>query len=243
MHNFFLNVTNYFVPNSDLLREKWVAHHLSRLKTNSKLLDAGAGECYYAKYCKHLKYVSQDFAGYDGKGDKKGIQRGSRDSSKIDIVSDIVNIPVSSNRFDTVLCVEVLEHIPRPLEALKELSRVLKRNGSLILTAPFASLTHYSPYYYYSGFSENFYKDNLPKLGFEIEEMYSYGNYFDFIALELVRTPLVLWRSNKFYAIIISILYVLVLPAFIIFRLLGILFPNSQELLCFGICIRAKKIK
>lgn len=231
-----------FIPDSDLIREKWVESHLSRLKPKSTLLDAGAGECYYAKYCSRLKYVSQDFAGYDGKGDKKGIPGKSKNFSKIDIISDIISIPVSSGSYDAVLCVEVLEHLPRPLDALKELSRVLKRNGSLILTAPFSSLTHYSPHYYYSGFSENFYKVNLPRLGFKLDEIYMYGNYFEYFALELVRTPLVVWRNNKLFAIILSLLYVIVIPTFIIFRFLGVLFPSSRDLLCLGICVRARKI-
>ncbi len=242
LYNFFTKFVGYFIPDSDLTRERWVAGHLSRLKPNSKLLDAGAGECYYARYCSHLKYRSQDFAGYDGKGDRKGIPGKSKDFSKIDIVSDIVDIPVASGSFDVTLCVEVLEHLPRPLDALKELSRVLKKKGSLILTAPFSSLTHYSPFFYYSGFSENFYKVNLPKLGFKVEEMYMYGNYFEYIAFELVRTPLVMWRNNKFYAIVFSLLYVLVIPTFIIFRFLGVLFPNTRELLCLGICVKARKV-
>ncbi|MBI2613574.1 MAG: class I SAM-dependent methyltransferase [Candidatus Levybacteria bacterium] len=237
-----MNLLALFIPQSDSKREKWVAKELTKLPKNSTILDAGAGECQYKKYCQHLKYTSQDFNQYDGKGDKKGIQTGKRDFSKIDIVSDIVNMPIESGKFDSSLCIEVFEHLPRPLDALKELSRVTKKGGSLILTAPFASLTHYSPYFFYSGFSSNFYKENLPKYGFQIEKTYTYGNYFDFITLEIIRTPLVLWRMINILALPIFLIYPIVIPAYILMRLLSLILPRSSELLSFGICIKAKKL-
>lgn len=229
------------IPQSELPRERWVAKQLTAIPAGKKILDAGAGECYYRRYCDHLVYISQDFNKYTGRGDEKGIQTGTRDTTKIDIVSDITKIPLPTASFDTVLCVEVLEHLPRPLDALKELSRVLKKGGTFILTAPFTSLTHYSPFFYHSGFSRNFYTENLPKLGFTIEEMYTYGNYFSYLALELVRTPLVCLRSKRPLAILFLIFYPLVLPAYFLLRLWESLLPQSQELLSFSWCIKARK--
>lgn len=230
-----------FIPQSDEKRKIWVAKQLGNLPKNSTILDAGAGECQYKCYCTHLKYTSQDFNQYEGLGDGKGIQTGKRDVSKIDVVSDIVNMPLKSRNFDTVMCVEVFEHLPRPLDALKEISRVTKKGGTLILTAPFASLTHYSPFFFYSGFSENFYKENLPKYNFKIEQIFTYGNYFDFITFELIRTPLVLWRKLNLLSIPILLIYPVVLPAYLLMRILGLVMPQSKDLLSFGLCIKAKK--
>ena len=237
----FSSLISFFIPQSDSKREKWVAKQLKSLLKNSAILDAGAGECYYKQYCSHLNYTSQDFNQYTGVGDKKGIQTGKRDISKIDIVSDIVKMPIKSENFDSVLCVEVFEHLPNPVEALKEISRVTKKGGALILTAPFASLTHYSPYFFYSGFSENFYKESLKLYNFKIEEIYTYGNYFDFITLELIRTPLVLWRMLKILSLPFILIYPVVIPAYILMRIFGLIFPKSKELLSFGLCIKAKK--
>ena len=92
---------------------------------------------------------------------QKGIQKESRDYSNLDIVSDITSIPVSDNTFDVIMCIEVFEHLPNPIDALVELNRVLKPGGKLILTAPFASLTHYSPYHYATGFNKYFYEYHL----------------------------------------------------------------------------------
>ena len=111
--------------NSDF-REEWLKNALSEIPEGLKILDAGAGESQYKKFCDHLEYISQDFAEYDGVGDSKGIQKENRDYSSLDIVSDITSIPVSDNAFDVVMCIEVLEHVPNPVDALTELNRVLK---------------------------------------------------------------------------------------------------------------------
>ena len=96
----------------------------------------------------------KDINQYNGKGDGKGLQTGKWDFSGI----DIINIPLEDESFDYILCSEVFEHIPAPVKALKEFDRILKKNGEIINTVPFSSKTHFSPYYYYSVFSINFFK-------------------------------------------------------------------------------------
>ena len=46
------------------------------------------------------------------------------------------NIPMKGECFDTVYCMDVLEHLEKPLEALHELRRVLKQGGWLIMIIP-----------------------------------------------------------------------------------------------------------
>lgn len=108
-------------------RDAWLEKVLGQIPDGSKILDAGAGELQYKKYCDHLEYVSQDFGQYDGKGDSIGLQKTQGwDNTKLDIVSDITNIPVSDASFDAVMCIEVLEHIPEPILAIKEFYRILR---------------------------------------------------------------------------------------------------------------------
>jgi SAM-dependent methyltransferase len=167
-------------------RDAWVAEALAKLQPGARLLDAGAGECPYKKYCGHLNYVAQDNSVYDGKGNE-GLQTGSWDFSQIDIVCDIVNIPEPDGSFDAVLCTEVLEHLPDPVRALDEMARLLRPGATFIITAPFWSLTHFAPYHYATGFNRYFYEFHLGRLGFDIVEMTPNGNFFECVGQELRR--------------------------------------------------------
>lgn len=166
-------------------RQNWIKNQLQSIPAGLKILDAGAGECQYKRHCSHLNYTSQDFNQYDGKGDGTGIQNGEWDYSQIDIVSDIINMPVEAASFDVVLCTEVLEHIPDPMAAIKEFSRVLKPGGKLIITAPFCSITHFAPYHYSTGFSRYFYEHWFQENNIAIESIDYNGNYFEYIAQEM----------------------------------------------------------
>lgn len=170
-------------------RDVWLEKTLKQIPTGSRILDAGAGEQQYIKFCTHLNYVSQDFAQYDGKGNGKALQNKTWDTSNLDIVSDITSIPEPDASFDAIMCIEVLEHLPEPILALKEFNRLLKPDGHLIITAPFCSLTHMAPYHFYSGYNRYFYEKHLADFGFKIIELTENGNFFEYLAQELRRLP------------------------------------------------------
>ena len=182
------SIKNYLaIPNNLLNRQLWVKKTLLNVSKRNRILDAGAGEQQYKQYCSHLNYVSQDFNQYDGHGNDVGLQTGIWDVSDIDIVSDILKIPEKDSSFDTIICTEVFEHIPDPTAALAEFYRLLRPGGELILTAPFASLTHFAPYHFSTGFSKYWYEHHLPKTGFEITELTPNGDYSAILAQELIR--------------------------------------------------------
>ncbi|MEI6553261.1 MAG: methyltransferase domain-containing protein, partial [bacterium] len=204
MFNFSFGSTN------DSERENWVKNTLKKIPAGNKILDAGAGERRYEVHCPHLKYVAQDFGKYDGSGDGSGLQTNTWDQSKLDIMCDIVDIPVESNSFDAVMCIEVFEHIPDPISAIKEFTRIIKPGGHLIITAPFACGTHFAPYIFYSGFTKYFYETHLSK-DFEILEIKANGNFFEYLAQELRRMPSIAKKYTN--SIFFRILYkILVLP-------------------------------
>lgn len=66
-----------------------------------------------------------------------------------DVLADLNDIlPFEDNSFDTVFSVACLEHVPRPWFTIKELYRVTKPNGYVILCIPFMQPFHAWPHDY-----------------------------------------------------------------------------------------------
>ena len=219
-------------------RVKWIEETLKKIPAGLTILDAGAGESQFKKFCDHLKYIAQDFGQYSGEGNV-GLQTGTWDNSKLDIVSDILSIPLPDHSVDAIMCTEVLEHIPDPLGAIKEFGRLLKPEGYLLITAPFASLTHFAPYHFASGFSKYFYEKHLPDNGFEITDMQLDGNFFEYVAQENRRIKMIAKRyAGKRLTIFDKIIIHLNL---LILQNLSKKDKGSSELLCYGIHVFARK--
>lgn len=223
---------------NEIYRVKWLEATLKKVPEGLTILDAGAGECQFKKFCGHLNYISQDFAQYEGNGDI-GLQTGQWDNSKLDIISDITSIPLEDNSVDAIMCTEVFEHIPNPVLALNEFNRLIKPGGYLIITAPFTSLTHFAPYHFASGLSRFFYEHHLPLNNFTIDDLDLNGNYFEFIGQEIRRIPSM---ANKYASQKLNFFERRILGLNL--RLLQKLSnkeKSSSELLCFGIHVFARK--
>ncbi len=224
---------------SSEVRIDWVIKQLKYLPEGIRILDAGAGQRQFEPHCSHLEYVSQDFAQYDGDGDATGLQTGKWNNERLDIVSDITRIPVDDASFDAILCTEVLEHVPDAVSALREFKRILKPGGTLLMTAPFCSLTHFAPYHF-SGYNRYWYTHHLPLLGFKIEEIVANGTWFSFIAQELRRSRVV----GKMYSssLLGLITRIITIPIIIMLTLMERRDSGSSELLCFGYMTRSQKL-
>jgi SAM-dependent methyltransferase len=163
---------------------------LESLPKGANILDAGAGEQPFKKHCQNLNYFAQDFNKYSKPIKKRFDDAVNPDDyvyGQMNYVGDIWEIQEKDQFFDVILCTEVFEHIPYPIETIKEFSRLLKNNGLLIISSPMASLRHFDPYYFYSGFSDRWYEEILNKNGFSIEEIIPIGDYYRWIANEIFR--------------------------------------------------------
>jgi SAM-dependent methyltransferase len=76
----------------------------------------------------------------------------SRDA--LDICADAASLPFPADSFHTVLCTEVLEHVPEPKLVIDEFERVLKPDGRIIMTCCQTFQLHEQPrdYYRYTRF-------------------------------------------------------------------------------------------
>lgn len=92
------------------------------------------------------------------------------------IMADAQKLPVKSGTIDCVKCTELLEHVEYPEVAIKEIIRVLKDGGTLILSVPFNFGIHGDPYDFHR-FTD--YKLNkMLESDFEIRTIEKQGLYF-----------------------------------------------------------------
>lgn len=180
-------------------RNLWLAQILRTIPDGSRILDAGAGQLRNKPLCFHLNYVSQDICQYEGKGDTHGFQTGTWDTSAIDLICDIAEVPEPDASFDVILCSEVFEHLPDALVVLDEFARLLKPGGKLIITAPFASLVHFAPYHFATGYSRYWFEYHLPLRKFAVQELTPNGDWFRYVRQEILRLPAMARKYGDWY--------------------------------------------
>lgn len=97
-----------------------------------KVLDVGCGT---GAMLSELKAAGFKVFGLDGSPEalKFCRKRGLKDLKRTDFEK---RLPYTDGSFDTVLCLDVLEHIEHDSGLLAEMRRVLGQNGKLILTVP-----------------------------------------------------------------------------------------------------------
>lgn len=114
---------------SQAIREN--AFHLK-----GKILDYGCGSRPYEAFFDATEYVGVDLEASGHPSDRK----------KADIFFDGTYLPFAENEFDGVIASEVFEHVFNLQVCLKEIHRVLKPGGRLLITCPFVWQLHEEPY-------------------------------------------------------------------------------------------------
>jgi SAM-dependent methyltransferase len=62
--------------------------------------------------------------------------------NRADFCGDAAYLPLGDESVDTILCTEVMEHVPHPEKTIEEFARVLRSGGIVITTAPFVYPIH-----------------------------------------------------------------------------------------------------
>lgn len=108
-------------------------------EARGRVLDVGCGGRRFAHYFEGRveRYVGLDYpVTFDG------------DHRHVDVFGDGLALPFRTGSFDTVVCFEVLEHVKDGAALARELARVVKPGGAVILTVPFLWGEHCRPHDY-----------------------------------------------------------------------------------------------
>lgn len=100
------------------------------------LLDVGCGAKPYASVLHCREHIGID------------VMSSPHAHDKFDRIFDGEQIPFGDGQFDSALCTEVIEHCREPRLLMREIARVLKPGGQLLLTAPMVIHHHEEPHDY-----------------------------------------------------------------------------------------------
>ncbi len=124
------------------------------------LLDVGSGADPYRCYFPNVRgKVNCDY---------------SAERGPIQFVSSAVRLPILDTSFNSVLCTEVLEHVPDPVAVWKEFHRILRPGGRVLLSTPMYWPAHELPYDFYR-YPEHGLRWMATSNGFEVESLFPRG--------------------------------------------------------------------
>jgi len=151
---------------------------------HGRLLDVGAGSSPYEELIMENGNVS-DYIKLDFESSEY------HQGHQLDLTWDGKTIPLDSDSIDTVFMTEVLEHVHKPGQMLREMRRVLKQGGILFLTVPFTWPMHELPYDYHR-FTPIALEAYLIEAGFDVKRIQLLGGWDHSLALQLG-----LWLTNS----------------------------------------------
>ena len=139
----------------DLMATRW------RLREAASLADIGCGQGHWSRLLYPYLRAPARFAGVDreprwvaeaAQNFRRGFAQVAPEQASF-LVGDATKIPLPDNSFDVVTCQTLLMHLERPLDALREMLRILRPGGLLVCVEPnnlwnylaFTSLTAAEP--------------------------------------------------------------------------------------------------
>ena len=143
---------------------------LCRDHLKGTVVDMGCGKKPFQKYLPDQIYIGVD-----------------NSHGNPDIVASVTKVPLEDNYADSIICSEVLEHLPEPMRAMDEIKRLLKTGGHLYLTVPMMWYLHYMPHDYWR-FTNFSLLAIMSKYGFKVKYMNRYGGLNYFIACRIGET-------------------------------------------------------
>lgn len=168
-------------------KKKWreLKKHLDGL-SNKKLLDIGCADG-TTTYQIYKNFKNNIITGLDYY--IKAIDFAKKKYPQIKFVAgDAHNMPFKNNSFDVITAIETLEHLHNPKKVLKEIYRVLKPRGYLIVVQDTNSLLFRSIWWFWTKWKGSVWKDShincvgpkrllltLKSIGFEVEDFTLYN--------------------------------------------------------------------
>jgi len=135
--NYFYGCNYNFYINYEILKHKifWIdkIRKLLKYKRRGKLLDVGCAFGYFTLYAQ-----KRGFDAYGIDISSYAIKKSTElfDKSKFFVCDVSKNLPFKNNFFDVVTAFNVIEHVKNYKKAIKNIFKVLKKDGIFLLSVP-----------------------------------------------------------------------------------------------------------
>lgn len=158
------------------------------------LLDMGCGNKPYEEWYKPL--TSQQI----------GTDIIQSDLNRVDVICPATDLPFENEKFDTILCTQVLEHVFDHHALLKEAYRTLKKDGNIILTVPFTWELHEEPYDFFR-LTKHGLKELFEEAGFKIVTIKANGGKWAACFQMILNTVYSTFKYKTFRAKFLKIIF------------------------------------
>lgn len=155
--------------------EDAVKRFAGSLAQDAAVLDAGAGEAIYKPWFASQRYFAVDL----------GVGDASWDYSSLDAIADLATLPFRDGSFDACVNIVTLEHVKDPARVLREIARVLKPGGRLLLIVPQDWEVHQSPNDYFR-YTRHGVRYLLEQAGLKEDDLTPMGGFFRLLQRRLL---------------------------------------------------------
>jgi SAM-dependent methyltransferase len=152
-----------------------LAQFAASLPLGSLVLDAGAGEGQYRSMFPRQRYIGLDL----GIGDEHWNYRG------LDMIGDLLQVPLRDGCVDAIISIVTLEHVRDPRRAVMEMARVAKPGCRLLLAAPLEWEEHQAPHDYFR-FTRHALRMLLEENGWQIQRLEAGGGFFRLLSRRMM---------------------------------------------------------
>ena len=197
----------------------------TRLK--GRILDVGCGQSPYRELLPVHYYIGMDKTA----------------GSNVSVIGDALLLPFHNAAMDGVILTEVIEHVPVPGDLVKEITRVLNKNGLLYIAAPMTWGLHYEPndYYRFTKYGiEYFLKQN----GLSIVDISRIGGICSMISVRFIDVLYSMIQNSLFFLRQRSrekIGLIIVMPLSIIFYYASLVLDSVDTRDALGWAVLARK--
>jgi len=159
----------------------FLQEEVGRLDPGARVLDASAGARPYAGLFQRQQYQSCDVPG--------GFY-----TCQHDFECYLDAIPQPDGHYDAIALTQVLEHVPDPERVLRELARVTRPDGRLLISVPLNCPLHGEPWHFFN-FTHHGLMELARRTGWRIETCEKVGGVFWILGKRLADVPRKLMKS------------------------------------------------